>query len=122
MNSIDVKEMLEITMSHAGWIQELSIRSRTLITSFMSVPPLIPPYVDPRIYDLHLNSGLIIFVEVGFHVAEIQVITVRALLNPVMDLAGNGVKTIRVTALHPGFEATLDEQVAMYQLVQERRE
>lgn len=122
MNSNDVKEMLEITMSHARRVQEMSIRSRTLITSFMSVPPLIAPHVDPRIYELHLNSGLIIFVEVGLHVAEIQVITVCALLNPIMDLAGNGVKTIRVTALHPGFEATPDEQVAMYQLVQERRE
>ncbi len=122
MKSNDVKEMLEITMSHAGRIQEMSIRSWTLITSFMSVPPFIPPHVDPRIYKRYLHSRLIIFVEVGLHVAEIQVITVRALLNPVMDLAGNFVKTIRVTALHPGFEATLDEQVAMYQLVQERRE
>jgi len=122
MNNNDVKEISEITMSHAGRIQEMTIRSRTLITSFMSVPPLIPPHIDPRIYELHPHSHLIILIEVCLHVAEIQVFRVRALLNPVMDLAGNGVKTIRVAALHPGFEATLDEQVAMYQLVQERRE
>jgi len=54
-------------------------------------------------------------VQVRFHVAESEI----AIAGPLVDDAGDGEEAIRVSSLQLGYEATLDEQVAMDQLVQE---
>jgi hypothetical protein len=121
MEEHDLKTMSEITRPNARCLQKTTIRSRTLIAPLMLMSPLIPEYIDPRIYKLHLNSRLIEAIEVCFHIAELQV-SWMPLLNPVVNCPGNDMKAIGVATLHPRFESALDKQVTMYQFVEECRE
>ncbi|CAG8956863.1 hypothetical protein HYFRA_00012318 [Hymenoscyphus fraxineus] len=58
---------------------------------------------------------LVEVVEVGFHIAEVEVI----LAHPVVDEIGNLVPTFCVSPVDPRVEAASDEHVTMYELVEE---
>ncbi|CAG8972983.1 hypothetical protein HYALB_00008343 [Hymenoscyphus albidus] len=58
---------------------------------------------------------LVEVVEVGLHIAEVEVI----LAHPVVDEIGNLVPALRVSPVDPRVEAASDEHVTMYELVEE---